>query len=89
MTEIMGLLTIARKASKLALGMDMTKDACKSGAAKCVLVASDLSQKSLKEIKFFCEQLGKKVGIIAVLDSGFYKKARTLLNEIKADGITY
>lgn len=107
MTEIMGLLTIARKASKLALGMDMTKDACKSGEAKCVLVASDLSQKSLKEIKFFCsldgvpiyslgmtigetgEQLGKKVGIIAVLDSGFYKKARTLLNEIKADGITY
>lgn len=107
MTEIMGLLTIARKASKLALGMDMTKDACKAGAAKCVLVANDLSKKSLKEIRFFCsldsvplyslgmtieqtgEQLGKKVGIIAVLDSGFYKKARTLLNEISADGITY
>lgn len=107
MNKIMGLLTMARRASKLALGMDMTKDACKSGEAKCVCVANDISNKSLKEVKFFCsldnvplyslamtmdevgEQLGKKVGIIAVLDSGFYKKTKTLIEEISLDDITY
>lgn len=107
MNKIMGLLTMARRASKLALGMDMAKDACKSGEAKCVCVADDISKKSLKEVKFFCsldnvplyslamtmdevgEQLGKKVGIIAVLDSGFYKKTKTLIEEISLDDITY
>ncbi|MCD7772582.1 MAG: ribosomal L7Ae/L30e/S12e/Gadd45 family protein [Ruminococcus sp.] len=107
MNKIMGLLTIARRASKLALGFDMAKDACKLGNARCVCIADDISSKSLKEVKYVCrtegvplyslamtmdevgEQLGKKVGVIAVLDSGFYKKAKTLIEEISLDDITY
>ena len=49
-----GLLGICRKAGKLKLGMDMTKGACESGEAKAVFTASDISQKSLKEVKFSC-----------------------------------
>ena len=54
MNKIMGLLTMARRAGKLSLGMDMSKDACKSGISKGICVAFDISQKSLKEIKFIC-----------------------------------
>ncbi len=103
MNKIMGLLTIARKAGKLSIGMDMCKDACKSGISKGICTATDISSKSLKEIKFVCmcenvplfslgidmssvgAELGKKVGIISVNDSGFMKKARTYMEEIEID----
>lgn len=54
MNKIMGLLTMARRAGKLSLGMDMSKDACKNGISKGVCTATDISPKSLKEIKFVC-----------------------------------
>ena len=54
MNKIMGLLTMARRAGKLSLGMDMSKDACKSGISKGVCTATDISPKSLKEIMFVC-----------------------------------
>lgn len=103
MNKIMGLLTMARRAGKLSLGMDMSKDACKNGISKGVCTAADISPKSLKEIKFVCmcenvplyalgidmesvgTQLGKKVGIISVNDSGFMKKAKTYMEEIEID----
>ncbi len=56
MNGIMGLLTMARRAGKVKMGMDMTKDAVKNGEAKAVLVASDLSEKSLKEVKYVCQK---------------------------------
>ena len=56
-----GLLGICRKAGKLRLGMDMTKGACESGEAKAVFTASDISQKSLKEVKFSCARNGIKL----------------------------
>lgn len=49
-----GLLTMCMKAGRLRLGMDMTKDSCRSGESFGVFTASDLSEKSLKEVKFFC-----------------------------------
>lgn len=54
MNKIMGLLTMARRAGKLSLGMDMSKDACKNGISKGICIATDISAKSLKEIKFVC-----------------------------------
>ena len=54
MNKIMGLLTMARRAGKLSLGMDMSRDACKNGISKGVCTASDISPRSLKEIKFIC-----------------------------------
>lgn len=94
---------MARRAGKLSLGMDMSKDACKNGISKGICVAVDISSKSLKEIMFVCNlenvpiyslginmesvgtELGKKVGIISVNDSGFMKKAKTYMEEIEID----
>lgn len=100
MNKTLSLLTICAKAGKLKLGMDPVKDVCRSHEASCVLVASDVSPKSLKEVKFFCRQenikifaldatigdvwgsLGKKAGIIGILDRGFTKKLSTMLTII-------
>lgn len=56
MNNKMGLVTMCRKAGKLVIGMDMVKDACKNGSAFGVFVAEDLSDKSLKEVKFICNK---------------------------------
>lgn len=103
MTKIMGLLTMARRAGKLEMGLELAKDACRAGSARCVCAASDISPKSLKEVLFYCSkadipalaldmsmeqigaELGKRVGVIAVLDSGFAKKAVTLLDRASLD----
>lgn len=45
---------MCRRAGKLTLGMDEVKNACKSGKAYGVMVASDVSPKTLKEIKYVC-----------------------------------
>lgn len=58
MNNLMGLLTMARRAGKVQMGMDMTKDAVKNGVAKAVLVANDVSEKSLKEVKYVCKRYG-------------------------------
>lgn len=57
----LGLISICRKAGKLVMGMDMVKDACNTGTAKAVFTASDLSPKSLKEVKFVCARNGVKL----------------------------
>ena len=61
-----GLLGICRKAGKLKLGMDMAKGACGSGEAKAVFAASDLSKKSLKEIRFSCGRNSVKLYALAM-----------------------
>ncbi len=45
---------MCRRAGKLVLGMDEVKNACKGGRAFGVLAASDVSAKTLKEIKYVC-----------------------------------
>ena len=103
LNKVMGTLTMCRRAGKLQMGMDMMKDSCQSKTAKAVVVANDISQKSLKEVKFVCAKynvplydlememnevgydLGKRVGIISVCDSGFAKKIKTILNKIEND----
>ncbi|MDE6148981.1 MAG: ribosomal L7Ae/L30e/S12e/Gadd45 family protein [Ruminococcus sp.] len=99
----LGLLSMCRRAGKLKLGMDMVKSSCKNGEAVAVFVASDFSQKSLKEVKFTCNRenvpvyelgismddvlygLGKKVGVLAVTDSGFARSCMKDLKQIEID----
>ncbi len=103
MNNKMGLVTMCRKAGKLNLGMDMAKDACKNGTACGVFIAEDISQKSLKEIKYVCGRygvklyslgismddiwldLGKRVGIMAICDSGFAKSCAKGLKEVETE----
>lgn len=56
-----GLLSMCRKAGKVKCGMDISKSACETGEAKAVFTASDLSEKSLKEIRFSCAKNAVKI----------------------------
>lgn len=94
MGNVLNLLSMARRAGQLELGMDPAKDAVRGRRCTLVCIASDLSDKSKKEILFVCSEaniellelpesmddfgsaLGKRVGIIAVCDSGFAKAVR-------------
>ncbi len=98
MNKILSLLTIARKAGKIVFGMDPCKDACRSGKATLILLSSNLSEKSKKEMYFFCgkenmqvkevditieevwQNLGKKAGVVALLDQGFSDKILSYIN---------
>lgn len=50
--KILSLLGFASKAGKLSFGVHATEWAIKSGKARLIVVASDISEKSVKEIKF-------------------------------------
>ena len=50
--KILSLLGFASKAGKLSFGVHATEWAIKSGKAKLVLAAFNISEKSVKELKF-------------------------------------
>lgn len=50
--KFLNLLGICRKAGKLTLGAAKTLEAIKAGKSELVIVASDLSEKTEKELKF-------------------------------------
>lgn len=50
------LLTICIKAGKAVKGFDSAVESVKSNAAKCVITASDASEKTVKETAFFCNK---------------------------------
>lgn len=50
------LLTISRKAGKLIMGFDPAKEEVLAGRAKGVFLTADASEKTKKEVRFFCTQ---------------------------------
>ncbi len=52
--KMISLLTICRKAGKLLTGFDAVKEQVMSKKVSAVLVTSDASPKTVKEIGFFC-----------------------------------
>lgn len=52
--KIINLLTVCIKAGKTVRGYDSVCGAMKEGSAYCVLTASDISDKTLKETAFMC-----------------------------------
>lgn len=48
------LLTICKKSGRIILGFDAVKEAAFEGDISAVLITSDISMKTLKEVKFFC-----------------------------------
>lgn len=50
--KFLNLLGMCRKAGKLTLGANKSTELIKSGKAEIVFVASDLSEKTEKELKF-------------------------------------
>ena len=86
-SKVLTLLGFAAKAGRLSFGMDATVFSIKSKKAKLIIVASDISSKSQKEVKFFADKIpvleleiekqtlshavGKQCGILSVNDEGF------------------
>jgi ribosomal protein L7Ae-like RNA K-turn-binding protein len=54
------LLGICIRAGKTVKGFDSAVEAVKNGLAFCLLTASDASEKTVKEVKFYCEKYGVK-----------------------------
>mgnify|MGYP002625075898 CR=1 FL=1 len=93
MNNVLSTLGLCRRAGKLIYGFDaVAGELEKPDTAVCgVILASDLSEKSKKEVRFICAKkdtevteitetlddiknvIGKRTGIIAVLDAGLYK----------------
>lgn len=52
--KFFNLLTICEKSGKLTKGFDVSSEAVKQQKAVCVMLAEDISPKTLKEINFIC-----------------------------------
>ncbi len=53
---VLSRLGLARKAKKIAVGFAASKEALQKGTAELILIASDISAKSEKEIRFFAKE---------------------------------
>lgn len=60
---VLSYMGLARRAGKLSLGMQAVKKSVMSGRAFLVVIASDISEKSEKEVRYFCAQRVKAVKI--------------------------
>jgi len=63
------LLSVCIKAGKTVKGFDSVCDAVKNGRAFCVLISSDASEKTVKEVNFVCTEYG-----VPVIETGLSKE---------------
>lgn len=56
--KAINLLTICRRAGRMVMGFDSVKDGINNGSVLTVIVAMDISPKTLKEAAFITEQDG-------------------------------
>ena len=59
--KLQSTLSLCQRAKKLQLGFDQVKEAVQLGEVKAGFVAADLSDKSKKEVCFFCSKAGVPV----------------------------
>lgn len=62
--KAINLLSVCRKAGKLVWGFDSVKEKILLGKAACIIAADDISQKTLKELRFFSKD--KNIRIISI-----------------------
>jgi ribosomal protein L7Ae-like RNA K-turn-binding protein len=65
-SPILSRLGFARKAGKLLIGFEKSKEACQKGKARLIVVATDISAKTEKEIRYFG---GEKVEVIKIAEN--------------------
>lgn len=98
---VLSRLGFARKAGRLSFGFASTKEAIQSKKAKLIIIASDISEKSLKETRFFAKDIpvirientieeisaavSFRAGIVSVNDQGF---ADAIQKQIKGGNST-
>ncbi len=66
--KILSLLGFAAKAGRLSFGFEASVQSINSSKAQLVLIAEDISPKSLKEIRFFAEKKNIKYFILKGID---------------------
>lgn len=54
--KLQSTISLCRRAGLLLLGFDQVKEAVQAGKVKAVFAAQDLSEKTKKEVGFFCEK---------------------------------
>lgn len=59
--KTLALLGFASKSGNLCFGADSVKESLKRNKAKLVIIANDISEKSLKEIRFFASKNNTEV----------------------------
>ena len=57
MNKLLFAVSLAKKSGKLVMGFDAVKTAVIHGTAHIVLLAEDLSEKTVKRVNYFCEDL--------------------------------
>ena len=57
MNKLLFALSLAKKSGKLVVGFDAVKTAVIHGNAYIVLFAEDLSEKTVKRVNYFCEDI--------------------------------
>ena len=57
MNKLLFALSLAKKSGKLVVGFDAVKSAVIHGNAYIVLLAEDLSEKTIKRVQYFCEDI--------------------------------
>ncbi len=58
MNKLASMLSLSKKAGKLVLGFEVSREAVEKKSAGLVLLAKDLSLKSQKEIALVCQKSG-------------------------------
>lgn len=66
--KVLTLLGFAAKAGKLSYGYEATVGAVKAGKSKLVLIAEDISPKSLKETVYFADKYSVKYIVLNGID---------------------
>jgi len=75
--RLIGLLTMSRKAGKLLLGFDAVRDSVRQGQVLCVMLASDISPKTEKEIRFHAGTIPVRMLPLPMDELKFYFRKRT------------
>mgnify|MGYP000891906902 CR=1 FL=1 len=64
MDKLVSAISLCRKAGKLKMGTEAVKEQISEGNAKLVLTASDLADRSKRQIRFVCDQYKLPVAAI-------------------------
>lgn len=59
--KIINILTICRKSGRFVSGFDAVKEAVLEGNVSCVIVTEDISQNTLKEVRFMCNNCNVEI----------------------------
>lgn len=66
--KVLTLLGFAAKAGRLSYGFEASMGALKAGRSQLILVAEDISAKSLKETVYFAEKFGVRHALLKGID---------------------